>query len=68
MIGLPDIVYMLNAFAAGADAMACYPNADLCNAGPDPCGGDGAIDLADIMCILQAFRYWSDCPSECPCL
>jgi hypothetical protein len=41
-------------------ATAC-PGSDVA-----PCGGDGNVDLADILTLLKAFDGAYDCPSPCP--
>ncbi|MCP4897995.1 MAG: hypothetical protein GY906_13565 [bacterium] len=66
-VALPDIVYVLNAFAQGASWTECYPNADLCHPDVDPCGGDGNVGLPDIVCVLEAFAGDLACVSDCPC-
>ncbi len=68
LIGLPDLAYVLSAFAEGADWAYCYPNADLMSSDPeDPCGPDGAIALPDVVGILQAFAQEAECESPCAC-
>ncbi len=67
LIGLPDIVYVLNAFAEGGNWAVCYPNADLMSALADPCDPDDSVALPDIVAVLNAFAGQYDCPSDCPC-
>ncbi len=67
LIGLPDMVYVLNAFAAGGAWTTCYPNADVASALADPCQLDGNIALPDIVAVLSAFAGDDVCPSHCPC-
>ncbi len=67
LVGLPDIVYVLNAFARGDDWAECYPNADIRSALADPCQLDGSIALPDVVAVLEAFGGDPLCVSECPC-
>ncbi len=68
LIGLPDLAYVVSAFAEGADWRTCFPNADLMSSDPEqPCGGDDVITLADLVGVLQAFAQEAECESPCPC-
>ncbi len=67
LIGLPDIVYILNAFAQGGNWEECYPNADIRSALADPCDLDGGVALPDVVAVLEAFGGNPLCESQCPC-
>ncbi len=67
LIGLPDIVYVLDAFGQGDNWEECYPNADLRAVVGDLCAPDGSIALPDLLAVLQAFRQNHLCASACPC-
>ncbi len=67
LIDLPDIVYVLNAFAQGAAWAECYPNADLMAAMGDVCSSDGTVSLPDIVAVVNAFAGSPDCESPCAC-
>ncbi len=56
-IELSDILCAVDGFA---DSSAC-PQGDIY-----PCGGDGYVDIGDVLAVLRAFQDLFDCPSPCP--
>ncbi len=59
---LDDIMCILDDFADGPTPGICADGAsDLA-----PCGGDGSIDLDDILYMLDAFAQVHACPHPCP--
>ncbi len=57
VVELGEIMYVLCGFAEPRDC----PLADIA-----PCGGDGIIEMSDILAILRAYDGQYDCPHPCP--
>ncbi len=51
----------VNCVVAGFGTPSACPDADVA-----PCGGDGHVDVSDILMVLNAFSGLFECPSLCP--
>jgi hypothetical protein len=63
---LNDIICVLNDFGDGSAVNGCGSNDPSESTDLAPCGGDGVIDVDDILYMLDAFGQLFDCPHPCP--
>ncbi len=63
---LVDLACVLMAFEAGSEWSTVCPLADLMGTVDPVCGGDGGINLADIVAVVTAFAGDPACSVPCP--
>ena len=63
---LDDITCILDDFANGPAVDGCGANDPPESADLAPCGGDGVLDLDDVLYMLDAFAQIYRCPHACP--
>ncbi len=63
---LDDITCIVDDFANGPAVDGCGGNEPPQSTDLAPCGGDGALDLDDILAILDSFSQVFSCPHPCP--
>ena len=59
-----DITCLLDDFGDGPSVDGC--DGSVSSTDLAPCGGDGTLDLDDILAILDAFAQIYACPHPCP--
>ncbi len=61
-----DIICLLDDFRDGSTVDGCGTNDPAESTDLAPCGGDGVLDLDDILYVLDAFAQVYPCPHPCP--